>query len=217
MIQTPQIQILVPYSKTEVTQLCDRALQLLLDRDTEDDSRSQQPFDLPDEFFILNEAKDETERTNQRAFGRLVFDLSAELVNELSSENVTQVQYPQWQRPKLIPKRYSQTLMPKTRQEKDTFIKKRVLELLRLDSRPPNQPKYRIRKNRQSDTERFESVLDDEIRRTESQWTDYDTDRLQVQFNTADSIFEDLFDETIAQCVTILQRRFQQNNSSTRL
>ena len=147
----------------------------------------------------------------------MIFDLCVELLHEMHSENIQPVKYPQWQKTKLIPKRFFRANKPRNRQEIEDFIPKRVLEILNLNPRPISYSKYRVSTHRQSGSEKFEVVLDEEIRRAESQWLQYDDDTLQVKFNVAESIFEQLISETFTQCLAVVNRRLAINSHSTRL
>jgi hypothetical protein len=166
-------------------------------------------------YFL--DADDEHVQPNRRAYCQMIFDMCVELLHEMYSENIQAVKYPQWQKAKLVPKRFFRANKPRNRQEVEDFVQKRVLEMLALNSRPVSYSKYRVSMNRRPGSEKFEVVLDEEIRRTESQWLQYDDDCQQVKFNAAESIFEQLINETFTECLAVVNRRLAMNSHSTRL
>lgn len=147
----------------------------------------------------------------------MIFDLCAELLHEMYSDNVQSAKHPEWQTAKLIPKRFYRGIKPIDRNYTEQFIQKTILEILNLNRRQITYAKWRVDKLPNSTKEKFESVLDEEIRRSEPQWINYNDDSTQLKFDLADSIFEQLIQETIIECLDVVDRRFYFSSNSTRL
>ncbi|CAF1381613.1 unnamed protein product, partial [Adineta steineri] len=97
--------------------------------------------------------------------------------------------------------------------DKRLFLSK----ILCLNNRPIVYSKWRVSNARRNGTEKFETVLDEEIRRTESQWINYSDDCLQMKFDVADLIFQQLVQESIAECLSVVDKRLFLSSNSTRL
>lgn len=210
------IKPLVPHTREQVTELCDRALDLILDETDDFTDRSTFQLTVPERFFASSNENEEI-RANHRAYCQMIFDLCVDLLHEMFAENVQPVRFPEWQKAKLNSKRFFRSAKPKTRAEIKTSIKEKTLEVLQLNRRPIQRSKWRVSANRNPQTEKFELVLEEEIRRTESQWLQYDDDFLQIKFDAADTILDQLVQETITQCLTVVDRRRLLNSHTTRL
>ena len=57
----------------------------------------------------------------------MIFDLCVELLHEMHSPNVRVTKYPEWQKTKLISKRFYRLNKPKTRNEAENFIQTKIL------------------------------------------------------------------------------------------
>ena len=147
----------------------------------------------------------------------MIFDLCVEILHEMDLENVQAPQYPEWQKAKLISKRFYRGVKPRNRRETEQIVRSKILELLNVNSRPISYSKWRIFNNRRPGIEKFESVLDDEIRRSESQWITYDADCTQLKFDIADAILDQLIQETFTECLAVVNKRFYLSSNSTRL
>jgi len=147
----------------------------------------------------------------------MIFDLCVELLYEMYSPNVRITNYPEWQKTKLISKRFYRSNKPKTRNEAELFIQTKVLEILNLIPRQITYTKWRMPIGRQNDTEQFEIVLDEELRRTEIQWIDYEDDSIRIKFDIAEYIFEQLVQETLTECFHVINKRLVLSSNSTRL
>jgi hypothetical protein len=147
----------------------------------------------------------------------MIFDLCVELLHEMDSENIQSPQYPDWQKARLISKRYYRAKKPANRHEKEQFIQTKILEILNLNSRQTTYSKYRVSNSQRNGIEKFEIVLDEEIRRTESQWINYDEDSIQIKFNIADLILDQLIQETVTECLHVVDKRLFLSSNSTRL
>jgi hypothetical protein len=132
------------------------------------------------------------------------------------TENVQPAQYPEWQKSKLISKRFYRGKKPTNRHEIEQFIEKKILEILNLNPRQIKYSKWRVSNGRRNGIEKFETVLDDEIRRTESQWVNYDDDCMQLKFDIADLIFDQLIQETLTECFHVINKRLYMSTNSTR-
>jgi hypothetical protein len=135
----------------------------------------------------------------------------------MDTENIQAVKYPEWQKAKLTSKRFYRGSKPKNRHDVEEIIKKKILEILDLNSRQVVYSKYRVSNGRRNGAEKFETVLDEEIRRAESQWVNYDDDCIQMKFDIADSIFEQLIQETLIECFHVIDKRYFLSSNSTRL
>lgn len=155
-------------------------------------------------------------RRNHQAYCQMIMDLSMELLHELYSNNIQLPKYPEWEKEKLIPKRFTRGRKPQNRQEAERLVAEKILEILDLNSRQITYSKWRVTPNRRADIDKFETVLDEEIRRTESQWINYDDDCTQLKFDIADSIFDQLIQETLTDCLTVVNTRFSPASNSTR-
>jgi hypothetical protein len=147
----------------------------------------------------------------------MIFNLSVELLHEMYSENIEEVKYPEWQKTKLVPKRFYRGKRPTNRHEIEQIIQKKILEILNLDSRQITYSKWRVSNNQRPGAEKFETVLDEEIRRGESDWVNYDNDCIQMKFDVADLIFDQLIQETLTDCFHIMEQRLNLSSNSTRL
>lgn len=213
----------MPHTRQQVVELCDRAVDQLLDENDDFTDRASIRCSMPNEFYSFQLEKsnfndeNETLRVHHHAYCQMIVDLSADLLHEMFSPNIQSVRFPEWQKAKLISKRFFRSQKPQNREEMKNLIKNKTLEILNLTSRSNRPSKWRVSANRNPQTENFELVLEDEIRRTESQWLQYDEDLLQVKFDTADAIFDQLVHETIAQCLVVVEQRRIMNSHSTRL
>jgi hypothetical protein len=167
-------------------------------------------------LFILASDNPVIQR-NRHAYCRMIFDLCVELLYEMHSPNVRATNYPEWQKTKLISKRFYRLNKPRTRHEAENFIEKKILEILNLLPRQITYSKWRMPIIRQHETEQFELVLDEELRRTETQWIDYEDDCIRIKFDIAEQIFEQLIQETLTECFQIVNQRLILSSNSTRL
>jgi hypothetical protein len=147
----------------------------------------------------------------------MIFDLCVELLHEMHTENVQSAEYPEWQKAKLISKRFYRAKKPSNRHDMERFIQAKILEILNLNSRQITYSKWRVSNGRRNGTEKFETVLDEEIRRTESQWINYDDDCTQLKFDISDLIFDQLIQETLTECFHVVNKRLYMSSNSTRL
>jgi hypothetical protein len=147
----------------------------------------------------------------------MIFNLCVELLHEMYSENIQTVKYPEWQKTKLISKRFYRGKKPANRHEIEQIIQKNILEILNLNSRQITYSKWRVSNNRRLGVEKFETVLDEEIRRGESEWINYDDDCIQMKFDVADLIFDQLIQETLTECFHVMEKRLYLSSNSTRL
>ncbi len=107
----------------------------------------------------------------------------------------------------LISKRFYRLNKPKTRDEAENFIQTKILEILNLIPRPITYTKWGMPIRRQHDREQFKIVLDEEISRTDMQWTDYEDDCIRIKFNIAEYIFEQLVEETLTECFHVINKK----------
>ncbi len=147
----------------------------------------------------------------------MIFNLCVELLHEMYSENIQSAKYPEWQKTKLVAKRFYRAKKPENRHEIEQFIQTKILEILNLNTRQITYSKWRIANGRRQGIEKFETVLDEEIRRTESQWVNYDDDCIQMKFDVADFILDQLIQETLTECFYVVDKRFALSSNSTRL
>ncbi|CAF4512748.1 unnamed protein product [Rotaria magnacalcarata] len=156
-------------------------------------------------------------RRSRHAYYRMIFDLCVELLYEMFSSNFRTAKYPEWQKTKLMPKRFYRLQKPNNRDEAESFIQRKILEILNLTPRQITYSKWRISLGRRHDTEQFENVLDEELRRMEPQWIDYDDDALRIKFDIAEHIFDQLLQETLTDCFHIINQRLVLSSNSTGL
>jgi len=147
----------------------------------------------------------------------MIFDLCVELLHEMYSENVQSAKYPEWQKAKLVSKRFYRAKKPENRHEIEQFIQTKILEILNLIPRQITYSKWRMPISGQNETEQFEMVLDEELRRTETQWIDYEDDCIRIKFDIAEYIFEQLVQETLTECIHVINKRLLLSSNSTRL
>lgn len=147
----------------------------------------------------------------------MIFNLCIELLHEMYSENIQKVKYPEWQKTKLISKRFYRAKKPANRQEIEKIIPEKILEILNLNPRQITYSKWRVSNGRRHGIEKFETVLDEEIRRAESQWINYDDDCIQMKFDIADLILDQLIQETLTECFDVIDKRLYLSSNSTRL
>ena len=97
------------------------------------------------------------------------------------------------------------------------IISRKVLEILNLNPRQIVQSKWRVSSKTFNNKDTFETVLDEEIRRSEPQWINYDDDCTQIKFDIADLIFDQLIQETLTECFNVVDKRLYLSSNSTRL
>jgi hypothetical protein len=147
----------------------------------------------------------------------MIFDLCVELLHEVYTENIQPVKYPDWQKAKLMPKRFYRGKKPENRHDVEQIIQTKILEILSLTTRQTTYSKWRISNGRHNGIDKFETVLDEEIRRSESQWINYDDDCLQMKFDIADLILDQLVQESITECFNVINKHLTLSSNSTRL
>ena len=143
----------------------------------------------------------------------MVFDLCHELLHEMHSANVRTSKYPEWQKSKLISKRFYRLNKPQNGEEAERFIQQKVLEILNLTPREITYSKWRMPMIRRRDVEQFELVLDEELRRTEPNWINYDDDCIRIKLDIAEHIFEQLIEETFTECLQVINKRILLSSS----
>ncbi|CAF1165406.1 unnamed protein product [Rotaria sordida] len=214
-----QVKLLVPHTREQVIELCHEALKILFDQNKDFSNRSAIKCQIPNSYFKYDEQDSDNEniRRNHHAYCQMIFDLCIELLNEMYTENIQLEKYPEWQKTKLISKRFYRGNKTNNRHYIEQFIETKILEILNLNTRQIKYSKWRVSNGTRNGKEKFEIILDEEIRRTESQWIDYDDDCMQLKFDIADSILDQLIQETITECLDIVDRRFFFSSNSTRL
>lgn len=169
-------------------------------------------------FFILYlDSDNEDLRRNRYAYCKMIFDLCTELLHEMHTDNIEVGTYPEWQKERLISKRFYRGNRPTSRQFIEKFIETKVLEILNLNTRQIVYSKWRVSNLPRNGKEKYELVLDEEIRRTEPEWIYYDDDAIQIRFDIADSILNKLIDDTLTECLDFVNRHFFSSSNSTRL
>ncbi|UJR32051.1 hypothetical protein I4U23_019518 [Adineta vaga] len=188
------IKPVVPHTREEVTHLCHEALTILYNQNTDFSDKSNINRRVPESYYNINQSGNEnidSENENiyqsRHAYCQMIFDLCVELLNEMYSPNIRLPQYPEWQKTKLVSKRFYRFNPPKTRHEAESFIRKKVLEILNLTPRQITYSKWRMPLDRRHGHEQFEIVLDEELRRTEIDWIDYENDYCDTcqKYNTS--------------------------------
>ena len=219
-------KLIVSHTREQVVQLCHNAVRILFDQNEDFSDRakidrtiSQSYFDARESGRTCNTASspsspshctdtdDADARRNRHAYCRMIFELCAELLHEIYSPNVRQVTYPEWQKSKLIAKRFYRLHTPQSADEADEFIQRKVLELLNLATRQITYSKWRVPLSRHADMDQFELVLAEELRRTETNWINYDDDCVKIKFDIAQHIFEQLVDESLTECFQVFHQR----------
>ncbi|CAF2731180.1 unnamed protein product, partial [Rotaria sp. Silwood2] len=214
-----QVKSFVPHTREQVIELCHEALRILFDQNTDFSNRSAIKCQIPNSYFTYDQqdSDDENIRHSRHAYCQMIFDLCIELLHEMYTENVQLSTYPEWQKTKLVSKRFYRGNKPENRHFIEQFIQTKILEILNLNTRQITYSKWRISNGTRNGKEKFETVLDEEIRRTESQWINYDDDCIQLKFDIADSILDRLIQETLIECLDVVDRRFFFSSNSTRL
>ncbi|CAF0959170.1 unnamed protein product [Rotaria sordida] len=213
------IKPVVSHTREQVIQLCHEAISILYNQNNDFSDRSTINRTIPDSYFNYEQQDSDNEdiQCSRHAYYRMIFDLCVELLYEMHSSNVRVTTYPEWQKPKLIRKRFYRAHKPNNRDEAENFIQRKVLEILNLMPRQITHPKWRISIGRYQDAEQFENVLDEELRRTESQWIDYEDDCLRIKFDIAEYIFDRLIQETFIECFHVVNKRLALSSNSTGL
>ncbi|CAF0725174.1 unnamed protein product [Adineta steineri] len=218
VIEEP-VKLFVPHTREQVTQLCHQAIDILFDQNKDFSDRLTIKSKIPNDYFTYDQQDSDSDdiRINRHAYCQMIFDLCIELLHEMYTENIIPSKYPQWQPTKLVSKRYYRGKKPGNRHDIEQLVSAKVLEILCLNNRPIVYSKWRVSNARRNGTEKFETVLDEEIRRTESQWINYSDDCLQMKFDVADLIFQQLVQESIAECLSVVDKRLFLSSNSTRL
>ncbi|CAF1641715.1 unnamed protein product, partial [Adineta ricciae] len=218
------IKPVVSHTREEVTQLCHQALMVLYEQNSDFSDRSTINRTVPDSYFESNQSgtdnidlENEDIRRSRHAYCQMIFDLCVELLHEMYSPNVRLSRYPEWQRTKLVSKRFYRFNPPKSRTEAENFIQKKVLEILNLTPRQITYSKWRLPIERRHMQEQFEVVLDEELRRTEIDWIDYESDSIRIKFDVAENIFNQLLQETLTECFHVIHKKHFLSSNSTRL
>ncbi len=165
---------------------------------------------------LLDSTSEDIQRSHH-AYCRMIFDVCSELLHEMHSPNILITRYPEWQKNKLISKRFYRLNKPKNRDEAETFIQKKILEIINLIPRQITYSKWRMPLGRRNEHEQFEIVLDEELRRTETQWIDYEDDCVRIKFDAAEYIFDQLMQETLTECFRLINKKLFLSSNSTRL
>ena len=206
------------HSREQVTELCRQTLTILYEQNTDFSNRATINRTIPSTFFETNQTTDNPEHQRHRqAYCRMIFDLCVELLHEMYSPSVRVSKYPEWQKSKLLSKRFYRSIKPKTRHEAEQFLIPKVLEILHLTSKQITYSKWRMPLYRQYESEQFECVLDEELRRTEKQWIDYEEDSIRIKFDVAEYIFDQLIQETLKECIHVANKRLLLSSNSTTL
>ena len=210
------IKPFVSHSQDEVLELCRHALKILNEQNNDFSERTKINRTIPQEYFDLcsNDENDDVQRS-RHAYSRMVFDLCAELLFELHSPTLRLAKYPEWQKSQLNPKRFYRLHPPRTSQEVERFLTTKVLEILNLNPRQLNYSKWRMPMLRRRDIEKFELVLDEELRRSETTWINYDDDCIRIKFDLAEHIFEQLMDETLTECFHVVKKRILMSSNNS--
>ncbi|CAF3754296.1 unnamed protein product [Rotaria socialis] len=213
------IQPVVSHTREQVIKLCHEAITILYNQNNDFSNRSLINQTIPDSYYNFHQPDTDNEdiRRSRHAYYRMIFDLCVELLYEMFSSNFRTAKYPEWQKTKLMPKRFYRLQKPNNRDEAESFIQRKVLEILNLTPRQITYSKWRISLGRRHDTEQFENVLDEELRRMEPQWIDYDDDSLRIKFDIAEHIFDQLLQETLTDCFHIINQRLVLSSNSTGL
>ncbi|CAF0746161.1 unnamed protein product [Adineta ricciae] len=213
------VQIYVPHTREQVIDLCHKAMEILYDQNTDFSDREAIQCYIPVEYLTSGQQDSDNEhvRLNRRAYCRMVFDLCTELLHEMDTPNVIPAKYSDWQHSKLVSKRFFRGRKPASRHEVEQFIQTKVLEVLGLTPRQITYSKWRVPNDQHHSSEKFETVLDQEIRRGESQWIAYDDDCIKMKFEIADLILDQLVQESISECLSVTEKRLFPSSNSTRL
>jgi hypothetical protein len=165
-------------------------------------------------IYVLD-CEHEHGESSRRAYERMIFDLCVELLHDVYSNNIQEAKYPEWQKAKFITKRFYRLNRPNNRDEAQRFVQAKILEILNLVPRQLNYSKWRTPSIRRQLEQRFEIVLDEEQRRTEPHWINYDEQRIQLTFDIADQIFKQILDETLVDCVSTINRRLTATSTTS--
>ncbi|CAF1006900.1 unnamed protein product [Adineta steineri] len=218
------VKPVVPHTCEQVSQLCHEALTILYNYNTDFSDRSSIDRAIPASYFAIDFSSNQNEETenddiqrSRHAYNQMIFDLCVELLHEMYSPNIRLTKYPEWQKTKLISKRFYRSNKPKTRDEAENFIEKKIFEILNLIPRQIVYSKWRMLIDRRHGHEQFEMVLDEELRRTENSWIDYDDDCIRIKFDISEHIFEQLIQETLVDCIDVINKKLSLSSNSTRL
>ena len=198
----------VPHKADDVRDLVSRAVDVFweLRRYGESWADVQSP---PDDFFQANEARaSDMEGANRRAYKRLVFDLTGEILNDIyQDEETAEDEQCSWMPPKRSRQKYHRGRDPPTMRDMVApIVEEQVLRLSGLQSRERSDKrgtKWSSRKKR----DRVDNVLLQELVEEEPDWVDYNEDETTVKMQIADSIFDSLLVETATVFTRIAQRR----------
>ncbi|CAF3690177.1 unnamed protein product [Adineta steineri] len=218
------VKPVVPHTCEQVSQLCHEALTILYNYNTDFSDRSSIDRAIPASYFAIDFSSNQNEETenddiqrSRHAYNQMIFDLCVELLHEMYSPNIRLTKYPEWQKTKLISKRFYRSNKPKTRDEAENFIEKKIFEILNLIPRQIVYSKWRMLIDRRHGHEQFEMVLDEELRRTENSWIDYDDDCIRIKFDISEHIFEQLIQETLVDCIDVINKKLSLSSNITRL
>lgn len=198
----------LPNSREEVSSLCDEAVRILLEQNSDWSNPTRLNRTVPNEFFnVVPLAADEIVAQNQKSYLRMIFDLCAEILIEVNTPSIQPAKFGQWQRAKIVPKRFTRSPTIRSNDDVRKFVLTKVLEMLNFMPKNVTYSKWRMPMIRRRDTDRFENVLDEELRRNEVNWINYDDDCNRVKFDLAEQLFEQLIDETLTECLVVVKKR----------
>ena len=209
----------VPHKKEDVNKLCGGAVNVYWEKRRY--GESWHDVMVPDSYYGNSDLGNDNESTSRRAYKKLVFDLSGEILRDIYAEEdedemgeaaVVQIAKPARQRPKYFKGRtlptHPDAVLP--------VVSDHVLGLLNLaekDKRPgaSRTKKWSSRKKRDA----VDEVLLTELKEEEPQWVDYQQDELAVKMQVADSIFDNLLVECGQMLTNIVSKRQQQQTTTT--
>ncbi|CAF0724995.1 unnamed protein product [Didymodactylos carnosus] len=209
LIIEEQIKPVVPHTFENVNEICQRATTILFQQNKDFSDRTRINRTIPNDYFQISKEADDTEKRSQHAYQVMIYDLCTEILYEIYTPNVRQSQYP-WQKAQFVSKRYYYRFNPPTNKtEAQKFVNEKILELLGLVPCKIQYSKWRNPKRR----DEFENVLFDELRRQEPNWINYDDECIQIKFDIADMIFDQILSETLNECIDVIKRRSSINGA----
>ena len=138
------------------------------------------------------------EAVSRRAYKRLVFELTGDVLREMYRGEEEATPTP-WSCPPRPPrKRYHRSQdLPTTVDALQPLVQETVGDILGLDEPAAGKKKKRLRKwKSRKRPDHVDSVLLQELAEEEPDWVDYHDDELTVKMQIADSIFDALLVET---------------------
>lgn len=199
-----EVFYVVPHSEAEANDLADKAVEIFWELRRYGESWDD--VEIPDGYYSPRDKNSDMEGRSRKAYKKLVFDLTAEILREMYKEELEEEEEVQpWTRTKPAKRKYHRDQAPPTTCEVlKPIVRAHVCKYLGLEPKAGQKPgKWTGRRKK----DRVDQLLVQELREEEPEWVNYDRDEVAVKMQLVDTIFESLLQETVTVIGNIYSRR----------